>query len=165
MKEEVIVTTVEITLPGEIKNFQVRLPQDAKWIIGIEASFTLIYFSTPWGYFDPEFLDFPFPNDPLFKIKSVKTIGEIALQTLGKENIFYKDEIKEKDSNIFWSDFSNPASNHFQEWTHARRKEEMEVSVQSNSIVEVCYKDRMAPDAGFNVNYFLKLYLWLKKIM
>lgn len=42
MKEEVIVTKLTINKAGQIKHFQVKLPKNAKRIIGIEVSHRII---------------------------------------------------------------------------------------------------------------------------
>lgn len=42
IKEQVIVTQVRITKAGQVKHFQVRLPKNAKRIIGIEVGGRLI---------------------------------------------------------------------------------------------------------------------------
>jgi len=42
MKEQVIVTEIRITKAGQSKHFQVRLPKNAKRIIGIEVGGRLV---------------------------------------------------------------------------------------------------------------------------
>jgi hypothetical protein len=163
MREEAIVSTVLITKPKEIKNFQIRLPSDTHRIIGVETGAIRTFYAETGGYIDPEAWAFPNTNDPLFQVKPNKTIGEVAIQSLGIENIFFRDEIKEKDSNIFWADFSKPVLNQFKEWTHGVRREEIEVNADGNTIVEVCYKDRWAILNTLIVRYTFHLYLWIEK--
>lgn len=163
MQEEVIVTNLSITKPGEVKNFQIRLPHDTSRIIGVEFGAIRTFYAEIGDYVDPEWWAFPNTNDPLFQVKPNKTFGEFTLQTLGVENIFYRDELKNKDSNIFWADFSKPALNQFQEWTHFNRKEEVVVDVDGNTIVEGCYKDRWGIINTLIVRYTLHFYLWIEK--
>ena len=163
MKEEAIVTTLSITKPKEIKNFQINLPGDANRIIGVESGAIRTFYAETGNYVDPEWWAFPNTNDLLFQVKPNKSIGEFTLQTLGTENIFFKGEMKDKDSNIFWADFSKPDINQFTEWTHSRRREEVEVNVKSNSIVEACYKDRWGILNELVVRYTFHLYLWIEK--
>ena len=42
MKEQVLITQLRITKAGQVKHFQVRLPKNAKRIIGIEVGGRLI---------------------------------------------------------------------------------------------------------------------------
>lgn len=42
MKEQVIITQLRITKAGQVKHFQVKLPKNAKRIIGIEVGGRLI---------------------------------------------------------------------------------------------------------------------------
>lgn len=42
IREQVIVTKIKITKRGQSHHFQVRLPKDAKRIIGIETGYRLI---------------------------------------------------------------------------------------------------------------------------
>jgi hypothetical protein len=143
MKEEAIVASLSITKPKEVKNFQIRLPYDASRIVGVEFGAIRTFYAEIGSYVDPEWWEFPNTNDLLFQVKPTKTVGEFALQTLGTENIFYRDEMKDKDSNIFWADFSKPAIiNQFKEWTHFSKRVEVNVEVDGNTIVEGCYKDR-----------------------
>lgn len=163
MKEEAIVSTVSITIPKEIKNFQIRLPYDTKRIIGVETGAIRTFYAETGNYVDPEWWAFPNTNDLLFQVKPNKTVGEITLQTLGKENIFFRDEMKDKDSNIFWADFTKPDINEFKEWTLGRKREEVEVNVDNNIIIEACYKDRWGIINELIVRYTFRLYLWIEK--
>src|SRR6266496_5059499 len=162
-KEECIVSTLSITKPREVKNFQIRLPNDTNRIVGVEFGAIRTFYAETGNYVDPEWWGFPNTNDPLFHIKPTKTVGEFALQTLGTENIFFRGEMKDKDSNIFWADFSKPLMNQFTEWTHYGKREEVEVNASSNDIVEVCYKDRWAILNTLIVRYTFHLYLWIEK--
>jgi len=42
MKEQVLITQIRITKAGQVKHFQIRLPKNAKRIIGIEIGGRLI---------------------------------------------------------------------------------------------------------------------------
>ncbi|MCA0429080.1 MAG: hypothetical protein LCH32_01105 [Bacteroidetes bacterium] len=42
MKEQVLITQLRITKAGQVKHFQVKLPKNAKRIIGIEVGGRLI---------------------------------------------------------------------------------------------------------------------------
>ncbi len=162
MKEEAIVLTFSITKPKEIKNLQVRLPSDTNRIIGVEMGTIRTFYAITGNYTDPEWWGFPNTNDLLFQVKPNKTVGEFSLQTLGSENIFFRGEMKDKDSNIFWADFTKPGINQFKEWTHSRKREELEVNVDGSTIVEVCYKDRWGIVNAVIARYIFHLYLWIE---
>ena len=163
MREEAIVVSLSITKPKEIKNFQIRLPCDTNRIIGVEWGAIRTFYAETGNYIDPEWWGFPNTNDPLFQVKPNKTFGELTLMAMGHENIFFRDELKNKDSNIFWADFSKPVMNQFKEWTHSRRREEIEINVKGSSILEGCYKDRWGIVNELIVRYTLHLYLWIEK--
>ncbi|HEX7904892.1 MAG TPA: hypothetical protein VF487_13530 [Chitinophagaceae bacterium] len=164
IKEKVLVLTISITKPKEIKNFQIILPADTKRIIGVEFGTIRTFYAETGNYNDPEWIQFPNTNDSLFHVRPNKTVGEFSLLTLGKENIFLKSEVKDKESNTFWADFSKPVMNQFAEWTHCTRKEEFDVDVNGNEIVEGCFKDRWGIINELIVRYTFHLYLWIEKI-
>lgn len=163
MKEEVIVTRIAITSPGEVRNFQVNLPADTRRIIGVELGAFRAFYAQTGNYYDPEWWSFSNANDPLFQVKPSKTVGDCTLQTPGIENIFFRGEMKDKDSNVFWTDFTRPLMNQFSEWTHSRRREAMELNVDGNSIVEGCFKDQWGVLNALFVSYTFHIYLWIEK--
>ena len=163
MREEAIVSTVSITNPNQVRNFQIRLPCDTIRIIGVEWGAIRTFYAETGNYIDPEWWGFPNTNDPLFQVKPNKTFGELALMAIGSENIFFRDEFKNKDSNVFYADFSKPAMNQFTEWTHGRRREEIELAIKGSTIIEACYKDRWGIINELIVRYTFRLYLWIEK--
>lgn len=163
MREDAIVSTLSVTIPKEVKNFQIRLPHDTSRIIGVELGAIRTFYAETGSYVDPEWWEFPNTNDPLFRIRPNKTFGELSLMTMGTESIFFREELKDKDSNIFWADFCRPEINEFREWTHSRNREEIEINVESNTIIEGCYKDRWGIANELVVRYTLHIYLWLEK--
>lgn len=162
-KEEAIVYTLSITKSEEAKNFQIRLPDDTKRIIGLEWGVVRTFYAITGNYTDPEWWQFPNTNDLSFQVKPTRVIGELTLQTMGTENIFFRGEVNEIDNNLFWADFSKPSMNQFKEWTHGRKREELEINVASDRIVEAYYKDRWGIVNAVIARYKLHLYLWIEK--
>lgn len=154
---------MSITKPKEIKNFQIGLPADTHRIIGVEMGAIRTFYAETGNYVDPEWWGFPNTNDLLFQLKPNKTFGELTLMTLGEENIFFRGELKNKDSNVFWADLTKPVMNQFKEWTHGNRREEMEINVTGSPIIEACYKDRWGIVNELIVRYTLCVYLWIEK--
>lgn len=163
MREEAIVFSLSITKPKEIKNFQISLPCDTSRIIGVEWGAKRTFYAETGNYSDPEWIGFGNNYDSKFQVKPNKTFGELTLMTLGYENIFFRGEFKNKDSNVFWADFTNPVMNQFKEWTHSSRREETDINVQGSSIIEGCYKDRWGIVNELIVRYTIHFFIWIEK--
>jgi hypothetical protein len=101
MVEEVLVHTLKIKRAGEIRNFQISLPSDASRIIGVEFGVISFFTAITGDYFDPGWWNFPPTNDYRFQLRTDRAIGELSLQTLGTENVFFRGEIKDGDNNLF----------------------------------------------------------------
>jgi hypothetical protein len=116
--ENVTVHTIPITKKGEWKYFQVRLPKDAKKIIGIEtgliitdelpadtevASDIVVMQRSSLISIDPGLIAEPpknFEDGKRFGIERNRLMGELKLQSLDTANIFYTKDIVEEDRNI-----------------------------------------------------------------
>ena len=116
MKERVHIHTLEVSRQGQIINFQVRIPRDAKRIVGI-----LITENAPAGTFvpiAPSFTNgmFPVSNaliSPDFSISPSRipfpiNVGSILLQSKNKANFFYQEDVFHNDNSFSQGDFSVP---------------------------------------------------------
>src|SRR6516165_2502370 len=94
MQEQVIITIVNINRQGERKHFQIRLPKNTKFIVGIEYGDRLL----------SKVDSAPQYNINMFHPNQV--IGELKLQSCAKENWFYSTDVLSIDANLDFLDFS-----------------------------------------------------------
>jgi hypothetical protein len=110
--------SILITKKGEWKYFQVRLPKDAKKIIGIEtgliitdklpaytgvANEIVVLQRSSLISIDPGLIAEPpkgFKDGERFSKQRNRLIGELKLQSLDTANIFYSKDIVEEDRNM-----------------------------------------------------------------
>lgn len=151
LAEKVILQQLFISQMGQIKTFQLRMPSDAKRIIGVEA--TISGFDTDDGI-DGE-------NAFRFIIRPVAVAGELRLQNLGSANLFYSSEVKLSDRNLAFGDCSKPLLWIRKAWTHDYRREEDPVLIQESSpVVQGSYRDKLSEAGHIDYEYTLTIYLW-----
>ncbi len=172
INEEVIIHREYIQKLGEQKYFQIALPVDTKKIIGIETG-TFRYSSgaTQSGfiaYFGGNPIIEP-PDDPLdppFKIGCNDVIGRLSLQTQEYPGAFFQSEVRQKDKNWKWADFTpelNPAV--FDQYSHDRKRYEANVKVDiCTPTIEGHYKDSWAAHYNYHIVYDLLIYIWIEKV-
>lgn len=150
MREEAIVTRLYIKSVGQKVYFQIALPRDTKNIIGLEYGLM----PDTGGPAPP-----PPPGiDPFFQILPSEHIGKLVLRTSGcGGGIIYQGDIT-KDSNIHFGDTISPVVWPPLNWTHGRKREEIEISVADNNWVEGFFSNEKEDD-----HYYLHLYLWIEK--
>ena len=149
LQEKVIIQQVFITQMGQFKTFQVRMPSDAKKIIGFEASIR---------GFD---MDDGFDLDYLFIIRSVAVAGELRIQNLQSANLFYSTEVKLSDRNLGFGDFTQYFQWVRKAWTHDYQREEDTVHIhESSPILQGSYRDKIGEASHSNYTYTVNIYVW-----
>jgi len=167
IREEVITQTIRILQLGEMKYFQIRLPEDTLRIIGIETSYNhFIESTTPPS-------DFTSGNSASrtediaapYKIDDNLKLGDLYLISTGIEHVFYAETIQEKEYGYGVGDF--PGNFMFPSWQGAIlgiKREELSVSVFSKtSVIEGWYKDIRTSAEPERLAYRIKIYLWIEK--
>lgn len=136
MKERVHIHTLEVSGQGQVINFQVRIPRDAKRIVGI-----LITENAPAGIFAPPIVSPPviLPPNPVSppivgaarmavsfasipgndnamdlavaasRITFPINVGSVLLQTKNKANFFYQEEVFHNENSFSAGDFTQSA--------------------------------------------------------
>lgn len=178
MKEGVIITKISIKRQGERKHFQIKLPKDTKFIIGIEYGGRLISKSDAI-----KFAAAPkaAPTEELPKTEvseSVKVtatieersktffkrnqlIGELKLQSSEESNWFYSTDVFGADANLKYGDFSNAGFN-VNDYTHGNKRTEEIVKVDAEStIIQGWYLDALGKSQKVDINYEVTIYVWI----
>lgn len=168
--ERVTAHIINITRRGEWNYFQVRLPKDARKIIGIETGLKLID-EIPDEYYGA--------YEARFRIRRNELIGDIKLQSLDDANIFYAKEIWADDRNanadsVVINDYSPPAERRIAflkvdppdlwqpdfPWMHSSKLEEDGVLLCHNPIITGVYKDAVGKKYETDFSYKVLLYIW-----
>ncbi|MBI4929895.1 MAG: hypothetical protein HY841_03970 [Bacteroidetes bacterium] len=184
MKEKVIIHTVPVTKKGEINSFQIKLPSDAKKIIGIESTVkgieglagapagravvtpgfplpgsAIAIAGVPFAGIDPPFAAVA-PSGGLF-FRHTPIAGELRLQSHGPSNLFYSTDVKLTDANAGYGDFSQTGFWRPQVFTHGEKFLEDLVLVDDNSyVLSGTYRDRFGEERGHDFNYRVNVYVW-----
>lgn len=169
IREEVIVHTEKIERQGQTKYFQVALPRDTGRIIGIECSAIreasgatssgmLFLFGTA-ALVDPVA-----DIDPLFHIKVAETIGRLTLYSPDTADVFFQEDVRQKDISSGYADFSQyPAV--FGQWSHNSKRYETGISVKNcSALIEGHFKDTWGALYNYHVIYYLNIYIWIEKL-
>lgn len=173
IREQVVVTSIRITKPGQVKHFQVKLPKNTTRIIGIEIGGRWIPVVKSDGT-HPGTTPVIEPvirteatgvraesRTPLFKRNLL--VGEIKLQSCEEANIFYAADLQ-GDSNIGYGDFSQNSYWTPTAFTHQAHAFEERVIVDGNStIIQGVYKDRYGEQTKLTSNYVVNLYVWTER--
>lgn len=187
MKEKVIIQQLALTRKGELKAFQVKLPFDAKRIIGFETNVTDLNYSdvssatggvTPpspggtggtggtggVGGVGGTGTTVPPPGLIAAGISSFQrslTVGELRMQSCGKSNLFYSTDVTFIDRSIGLGDFSQSNFWINQIWTHGHKREEDVVSVdECCPILLGTYRDKLGEALNIDTPYKINVYLW-----
>jgi hypothetical protein len=191
MREKVAIAQVPITLKGEMKYFQLRLPRDAERIIGIETTISRMgkgfwefvhrreNLTAPVQAANPKVeasaklvvvAPAPTPKPAPkgdgfnggFQFRRDILIGELKLQSLEKENVFFSDDIYESDQNLGYGDFSARFFSP-EPWTHGKKREENRVLVDAvTTIVKGVFQDRIGEHFRQNLSYQVNVHVWYK---
>jgi hypothetical protein len=154
MKEGVIITKINIKRQGERKHFQIKLPNDTKFIIGIEYGGRLISKS------DAMVIK-PIPVETRTPFKRNQLVGELKLQSSEESNWFYSTDVFVADANLSYGDFSN-AGFKVNDYTHGNKRTEEIVKVDAEStIIQGWYLDALGKSQKVDINYEVTIYVWI----
>lgn len=178
MKEGVIITKINIKRQGERKHFQIKLPKDTKFIIGIEYGGRLIsrseaikFVAAPQVASAMELPPTGTGNaagnagtvDERSKtfFKRNQLIGELKLQSSEESNWFYSTDVFGADANLKYGDFSNTRFN-VNDYTHGNKRSEEIVKVNAEStIIQGWYLDALGKNQKIDINYEVTIYVWI----
>jgi len=176
MKEGVIITKISIKRQGERKHFQIKLPSDTKFIIGIEyggrlisRSETINFAAAPKAVPTVEVPPTGTGNgaantgtvDERSKtfFKRNQLIGELKLQSSEESNWFYSTDVFGADANLQYADFSNTGFN-VNDYTHGNKRTEEIVKVDAEStIIQGWYLDALGITLKVDINYEVTIYM------
>jgi len=179
MKEGVIIKTISIKRQGERKHFQIRLPKDTKFIIGVEYGGRLI--SRSEGTVEVPAPKVKLKTDvriteaihstvesgavrddkPKALFKRNQLIGELKLQSCEEANWFYAADVFGNDANLNWGDFSQTGFP-VNDFTHGNKRTEEIVKVDAEStIINGWYLDALGKTLKLDINYEIKVYVWI----
>lgn len=151
-KEVVIIKSLLIDQPQQVKVFDIKIPRQAKNIIGVEMGMT-------WQL--GELPTHPVYNsrDGFMKIYPNVLIGELKLQSYERSNIFYSQELK-LHHNFIHTDFSSLKFSP-QPFTHQTHSHEDPISVDGNiTITQGIYKDQLQLRMPYK--YIVTIYIWIE---
>lgn len=157
MTQQVIVKRLYIARIGEKQFFQIRLPKDAKRVIGLEY-FTCIIEQGPGG---PIEIDGPGLTDTTFQKRPGKVIGKLSLRSACCEGMFLQTDLTE-DRNTHQHEGLAAALMQVKPWIHSSRREETSFSVKA-SLIEGFFEDSYGAGEHDFMEYELALYLWIEK--
>jgi hypothetical protein len=178
MKEGVIITKISIKRQGERKHFQIKLPKDIKFIIGVEygarlisKSATIKFVSVPKstqieGQPKPEVSQGTtsagtISEQPRTPFKRNQLVGELKLQSCEEANWFYSTDVFVSDANLSYGDFSK-AGFSINDFTHGNKRAEEIVKIDAEStIIQGWYLDAIGKTNAANINYEITIYVWI----
>lgn len=182
MKEQVIITKVSIKRKGERKHFQIRLPNNAKFIVGIEYGGRLIDHVDAFALIRTPVTD-PF-TDPIPPVgtgtggavgtgssgatdiprqffKRNQLIGELKLQSCEEANWFFAVDVFASDANLGLADFSQGGFP-VKDYTHGNKRTEEIVKVDAEStIIQGWYLDSFGKTQKADIKYEVNVYVWI----
>jgi hypothetical protein len=153
MKEKVIIEELSISKKGQLNMFQILIPSDAKHIIGFETNAIGLILNDV-----PVFGGLP---TGLLKFQHSEVIGEVRIQSCGKSNLFYSDEVCFNDLNIGFADFTQTGEWISSQWIKGVKREEDIVLVdECCAVLQGNYKDIIGTTSNVDLVYTVKVYLW-----
>ncbi len=175
-KQRCIVKIINISRQGEVKHFQVRIPENATVITGIETavrmkglvSISNNSFVVPNigpGMGNPPVSDFspnPFGSDLAIPVMR-SLVGELKLQSCEEANIFYATDITDPSAQENLEKVPTPSAIIENVWTHGYKRELEEVLINGNTtMLAGLYKDKLGAMQGRDATYDVFLYVWYK---
>ena len=176
MKEQVIIQAISITRRSQQNFFQVKLPRDTGKIIGIESGL-IIQDSPPYAF------STLLANTGITERNNL--MGVMQLKANGRPDIFYANEIFERDLNIgagelrvFSNDQPNerrllllrpripPDGNSFgfsPSCTHGTKREEDPLNICGCTVINGYFKDSIGDIMGYDLSYKVMLYIWIER--
>ena len=178
MKEGVIITKINIKRQGERRHFQIKLPNDTKFIIGVEyggrlisksdsIKFAAVLIAAPPIESPVLETDHTMPDAetveerPRGLFKRNQLVGELKLQSSEESNWFYSTDVFVADANLSYGDFSN-AGFKVNDYTHGNKRTEEIVKVDAEStIIQGWYWDTLGKSQKVDINYEVTIYVWI----
>lgn len=165
-KRRCTVQIISITRKGELKHFQVRIPENAEAITGIETAVRMKGIVV----FPSSMLSFavisPPPPDVDFGVivpAQTPLAGELKLQSCEEANVFYATNVIDPSVQENLSNIPTPSAIVENVWTHGYKRELEEVLVDGNTTVLAgMYRDKMGIIQNRNVSYDVFLYVWYR---
>lgn len=169
-KQRCIVEIIPITRKGEVKYFQVKIPENALCLTGIETAVrirqaiavrgnsTLIGPENPLSNVSP---NASIPVDALSSLRSLA--GELKLQSCEEVNVFYATNILDQNVQENLENIQTPSAIIENVWTHGYKRELEEIRVDGNTTVLAgLYRDKLGAMQNRDVVYDVVLYVWYK---
>jgi len=98
-----------------------------------------------------------------FQIKPTTIAGELKLQSMEKENVFFSLEAVAEDVNMNIGDFSLRALADAKQSSHQQKKLEVPISIsKETSIINGIYKDVLGEQSGSDKEYIINVYVWIE---
>jgi hypothetical protein len=191
MKEGVIITKISIKRQGERKHFQIKLPKDTKFIIGVEYGGRLIdhsdtVFVTPFlpkstegapsletgsgttvseggavGSGGSGSSGGPVGGERSTLFKRNQLIGELKLQSCEEANWFYSADVFANDVNLSYGDFSQSGFR-VNDFSHGTKRTEEIVKIDVEStIIQGWYLDALGKTKNADIRYEVTVYVWI----
>lgn len=174
MKERVHIHTLEVSGQGQIINFQVRIPRDAKRIVGILITENV---SAEGGAPSrgARGVDISRPRIT-FPVK----VGHLILQSKDKANFFYAEDVLHNDNSFSVGDFTIAALSYLpsisllelpsgigtakREFTGGAKWQELciEIDIQNTKLFGI-YTDTFNESREANSTYQVKLYFYYEQ--
>ena len=163
---------------GERRHFQIKLPKDTKFIIGIEyggrligKSDSVVIMPPPKAAVEAEhtIAEAGHPAKEAAAVegrsktffKRSQLIGELKLQSSEESNWFYSTDVFGADANLQYADFSNAGFN-VNDYTHGNKRTEEIVKVDAEStIIQGWYLDALGKTQKVDINYEVTIYVWI----
>lgn len=164
IREQVVVTPIEISIAGQVKHFQVKLPKNSKRIIGVELGWRLL--QNRKGIADKQIeYNAPIRIEPsrskTFFRRNI-LIGDVKLQSCEEANIFYAGNVQ-TDENIAMGDFSQNQNWMPSAYTHQANSFEERIIVDGDStMIQGLYRDRLGEQYKISYNYLVNVYVWIE---
>jgi hypothetical protein len=156
MKKRVVISGFNIEAARQVRIFQVRLPREAKSVIGVGMGYQII-----------EGVDDPPPPPPLIpwraqvEIRRNQLLGEIRLQSFEKANIFYTAELQ-LDKNLDFADFSSRHWAPSLHTHHTRHYTDVVNVLGESTVLQGIYKDKLFNfQEGLVYKYRVNVYVWV----
>ncbi len=183
MKEQAIITKVSIKRQGERKHFQIKLPKNTKFIVGVEYGGRLIDHSDAVAVrtaIEPSPKIIP-PvgteivgadgtsgtgssggvDTPRQFFKRNQLIGELKLQSCEESNWFFAVDVFVSDANLGFGDFSQSGFP-VKDYTHGNKRTEELVKVDAEStIIQGWYLDSLGKSQKADIKYEVNVYVWI----
>lgn len=163
IREQVIITSVSLSLEGQVKHFQVKLPKNAKRIIGVELGWRLSQLSEVVIKDNPRESvrrDRESHSSQITFNRNIQ-IAEVKLQSCEEANVFYTGDVQIEQNNSF-GDFSQSFWNPT-EFIHQMQRFEDVVTVdgETTMLQGIC-KDILNATYKSRFIYLVNVYVWIE---